>query len=471
MYGKTTYIILFITLALSSIALSQKLPTNNFEGNLSPGNFDILLMFRLEEKEDSLITKLYVPAQSVFAEKSSQTIIDSDSLIIYFDRINMSYRAYIDYENKKLTGTYFQRRNKFDLNLYFIDDEDAISFDRPQTPQKLYPYVVQEHIIENKRDDIKLSGSLFLPDTINTHTLAIVLTGSGASTRNELFGGHQTFKVIADYLARNQIAVFIYDERGAGESTGKQRDNTTRTYMTDALNILEYFKKNKNINPEKIGYVGHSEGVLVAMKAASVNKNDVAFIVSLAGPGVPTVELMKKQVEDMYRLSDIDKDTIEILIEYRKKLFDLTQEYDRITDLRKNAVALTEEYAELFNEYQQEKYGLNEFGAHSFLGQYITPWLRYFLKLDPANYIKQVKCPVIALNGDKDIQVHAASNIDAIEKALKEANNENYEVKIFEGLNHIFQPAETGSNEEYMYIQQTISEEVLDTILNFINKL
>ncbi len=464
-------LIAFILTAKNSDA--EGLPTNNFDGFLKPGDLKIKLMFRLHEQEDGeLVTKMYIPTQEGFGEKSTKTLIDGDTLRLYYDHLQMHYYAYIDRENKSLTGTYYQGRNVFDMNLNFISDDDAITFERPQQPVEPFPYIKEEVTVRNERDNVNISGTLFLPDTVNKHNLVIFSTGGGAPLRNQRFGGHHTFFVIADLLVRNNIAVFIYDERGVGKSTGRFRDNTTRTFMIDAYNSLRHLKNHKNINPEKIGFLGHSEGALVAFKVASTYPNDVGFIVSMSGPGVPIIDLMKQQVRDMYRFSDHDEETIEMLIDYRSQKFDLAVKYQRSATIRDSIVAFMEEFAESLEEkgMEPDRYGINLPGAHQFISQVISNWLKYFLRLNPSDYIERTKCPVLIINGDLDMQINAELNVAAIEEALKKGGNNKFESHIFEGLNHIYQPAVKGTSDEYMLINETISEDVLQLILSYIQK-
>jgi uncharacterized protein len=463
----TTIILLFF----ANYSYAQQFPTNNFDGSINPGDFEIFMLFRVEEYNDSIVVKLYVPEQNLFGEPSTHIRFDEDTVVIHFDRLKMRIEGYFDRENYKFIGNYIQGRNAFSMDFDFLDDDDAVSFDRPQNPSEPFNYIIQEQFVDSRIDSVSLAGSLYLPDTIGKHKLAIITTGSGAPGRNELFGGHQIFGIIADYLARNGIAVFIYDERGAGKSGGVFTTNTTRTFLTDVLNLIRYFKNHDNIDDSKIGLVGHSEGALVAFKTAAVNQNDVAFIVSMAGPGVKIVELFKKQAEELYNLADIEPELRELLIAHRKEMFDAYVNNPKGTHPRTTLNNLCEKYAEKMSEEDVERFRMNEYGAHYFLSQVQSKWMAYFLKLEPQSYIVRTKCPVLVLNGDKDIQINAEINTKAIAEALKKGENESFKIKIYEGLNHIFQTAQTGTQSEYMYIQESISQEVLEDILLFIRDL
>ncbi len=467
---KFFYILVFVILFQADFSYAQKFPTNNFDGYINPGDFEIFLMFRVEETTDSTVVKMYVPEQNLFAESSTRIRFDEDTVVIHFDRLKMRIEGYFDRKNNKFIGNYIQGRNTFKMDFDFLTDKQAVSFDRPQNPKEPFNYIIQEHTIFNKLEEISLSGSLYLPDTVQKHKLAIILTGSGAPGRNEMFGGHQVFGIIADYLASNGIATFIYDERGAGKSQGVFTTNTTRTFLTDALNIIKYFKTHDNIKPNEIGLIGHSEGALVAFKAAAVNRNDVSFIVSMAGPGVEIYELFKKQAEELFNVSDISDEIRELLIAHRKEMFDAIKDNPAGVNPRLRLNEISAKYAEKMSEEDVEKYRMNEYGAHYFLSQVQSKWMRYFLKLKPALYIERAKCPVLIINGDNDLQTNAEINTTAIAEALERGGNMNFLVKIYPGLNHIFQPSQKGTQSEYMMIQQSMSNEVLEDVLRFITE-
>jgi fermentation-respiration switch protein FrsA (DUF1100 family) len=206
------------------------------------------------------------------------------------------------------------------------------------------------------------------------------------------------------------------------------------------------------------------------MLAAKYPKN-VDFIISLAGPGVPMRELLLKQMDDISRAEDIPEAHLQILFKMQSELLDVATKKMEMTELRKEIKAVYDKYGANFTEEERNEYRMNESGLNMAVLQFSQPWIRYFLTIDPAVYLKKIKCPVLALNGTKDIQVSSKENLAAIEKHLSEGKCKNIKIIELEGLNHIFQKSETGQVQDYYKIQQTISPDVLPLLVEFINSL
>jgi len=101
----------------------------------------------------------------------------------------------------------------------------------------------------------------------------------------------------------------------------------------------------------------------------------------------------------------------------------------------------------------------------------LTPWLRAYVTINPADYLNKVKCPVLALNGTKDIAVNCQANLTGISKALDQGGNKQYKIVPLDGLNHLFQKANTGSETEYAHISESVNSIALETVSNWINTL
>ncbi len=276
---------------------------------------------------------------------------------------------------------------------------------------------------------------------------------------------------MADYLTRNGIAVFRYDDRGVFESTGDIMNSTTYDFMTDAYTVIKFFESNPNIDNKMIGVAGHSEGGIIAMMLAAKYPKNVDFIISMAGPGVDSKTLLQKQIADISRASGIDEESIEILNGMQLELMNYAENAKDLVELRKEITSLYEKYGKMFSEEKREEYGLNQSGINRAVMQFSYPWMKYFLSINPDDYLKKVKCPVLALNGTKDIQVDADINLLAIEKSLSDGKCKYYKVEKLEGLNHLFQLADKGTVEEYFTIQQSFAEEPLVLIKDFIKEL
>jgi dipeptidyl aminopeptidase/acylaminoacyl peptidase len=342
----------------------------------------------------------------------------------------------------------------------------STGLNRPQEPKPPFPYTSEDVTFTNDKFNIRIAGTLTLPHGKGPFKAVILITGSGAQNRNEELMGHKPFLIIADYLSRNGIAVLRYDDRGVGGSQGNYQEATSADLATDAEAAFNFLKNNPKINRKKIGLIGHSEGGLIAPILAASN-TDIGFIVSLAGPGVTGQQILVRQTEDINRLSGMKENAIKESVETDKKLYAVLRKEKDNNKAEKKILALYSEIlkkrktpeAEAEKEVQQLK---QRFGTRTYT------WLRYFLTTDPARFWKKVECPVLALNGEKDLQVAAHENLPAIEKALNSGGNKSVKTVSLPGLNHLFQHCTTGLPAEYGTIEETFSPEVLKIIANWI---
>jgi len=279
--------------------------------------------------------------------------------------------------------------------------------------------------------------------------------------------GHKPFLVIADYLTRNGIAVLRFDDRGIAKSKGSFATATSADFATDALAAVEYLKTRKEIDSKKIGIAGHSEGGMIAPMCA-VNSNDVSFIVLLAGTGVTGEEILLLQTELILKANGSPKEEVEKSIKQNKLIYEVIKEeadslimYNKLVELYNEDVSKMSEDEKKKPENSKDMF---ERGAK----QILSPWFRFFIKYDPRPTLEQVNVPVLALNGGKDLQVDPKQNLPEIEKALKSGGNKNFKTVELPGLNHLFQPAETGAPGEYAKIETTFSEDALKIMKDWI---
>jgi hypothetical protein len=268
--------------------------------------------------------------------------------------------------------------------------------------------------------------------------------------------GHRPFLVLSDFLTRHGIAVLRADDRGVAKSTGNFQAATTADFATDAEAGLAYLKTRPEVNPRKIGLIGHSEGGMIAPMVAARNP-DVAFIVMLAGPGVPGDEILPAQLLLIAQANGTPRAVAEKQAAEQREL-------DAILTGGGDDAAIAKKLRDKVSE------GLLDPQIEAQINTVNTPWFRYFLKYDPAQDLRKVQCPVLALNGERDLQVPPRLNLPAIRKALEESGNKNVEVDELPGLNHLFQTAKTGAPGEYIEIEETMSPAVLDKIAAWISR-
>ena len=369
------------------------------------------------------------------------------------------YEGTLNAAKSAINGTWTQ--GDITRNLNFQRSDQLLELVRPQNPAKPYPYREEEVTFANSKAQISLAGALTLPPGNGPFPAAILIAGSGPHDRDENVAGHRPFLVLADHLTRKGIAVLRYDKRGIGKSTGKYDQATTEDFAGDAAAALAYLKSRKEIDAKKIGLIGHSEGGMIAPMLAS-RSSDVAWMVLLAAPGLKGEDVMLLQSGLILKAAGFDDDRIAKARDFNQQSYALARE-------EKDPEVLEAKLAELVDST-----GMSTTLPPTTLkpqAQMMTSaWFRFFLDYDPIPALKKTQCPVLALNGDKDLQMASKENLAQIQKALYEAGNKDFQTKEIPGLNHLFQHAPTGSPTEYGGIEETMAPEVLTSISDWILK-
>lgn len=361
----------------------------------------------------------------------------------------------------EIRGTYSQ----FGASAPFRLSREAVKRPaRPQEPKPPFPYLTEEVTYYN--GDIKLVGTLSLPPGDGAVPGVVMITGSGRQDRDETVLGHKPFLVIADHLTRSGIAVLRMDDRGAGESTGNIFDATSSDFAEDALIGVRWLKAHDRVAGDRIGLLGHSEGGTVAALAASRSSN-VAFVIMLAGAAVPLSDVFPRQIELIGLLDGDSKDKVDAEVALWRELFDIHRTEPDESKLDAAVHDVVERLAEL--ETSDEDPESRAASRKQTLKLVRSRWFRYIAVFDPFTAIREVKVPLLALNGGLDLQVDAAQNLPRIRQAVREGHNADATVLRLAGVNHAFQRAETGRISEYAAIEETISPEVLTILSDWIS--
>ena len=294
-------------------------------------------------------------------------------------------------------------------------------------------------------------------------------SGSGPQNRDEELLGHKPFLVLADYLTKNGIAVLRFDDRGTAESTGNFKTATSLDFARDVEFAIKYLQTRKEINKNQIGLIGHSEGGIIAPMVAA-ESNDINFIVLLAGTGIRGDQLLLLQQELIGKVSGISDTELQKAKAINKGAFDIILKSNNVESLKSELTNYIKQTL-IDNPESEKPSGMSEEDYIELqVSQITSPWMIYFIKYNPAPILEKVKCPVLAINGEKDLQVSPKVNLKAIENALEKGGNKNITTKELSGLNHLFQECETGLPGEYATIEQTFSPIALAEILNWILK-
>ncbi len=439
-----------------------------WEGKLMAPGMPIRVILKTFNKEDgSLSALLDVIDQNAKDIPVTSIVFTNDSLNFSIATMASTYKGKYIKDSLIVRGSMKQGLFDMTLDLTKVDKPSAIN--RPQTPKEPFPYNSEEVVFENKIEKFNLAGTLTIPKGNGKYPAVILVTGSGPQDRDETLLMHKPFAVLADYLTRNGIAVLRYDDRGVGLSKGSFAKATSMDFAQDALAAVEFLKTRKEIDSKKIGIAGHSEGGLIAPMCAATS-SDVAFIVLLAGPGISGKEILLMQTQLILKAEGSTQKELENADKLNKRIYDVIEnEADSLTTFNKLRALFDEDVKNLSAE-EKNKPEYSEQAFSRKVSILLNPWFRFFVKYDPRPILEQLTIPVLAINGEKDLQVPPKENLKAIDDALKTANNKNYKIVELPNLNHLFQPTSTGKPSEYGQIETTFSEDALKIIGDWIKQ-
>ncbi len=380
-----------------------------------------------------------------------------------------SYAGKYNSDHTKIDGQWQQNGQSFPLvfNKIKLEDTKEPIVKRPQNPKKPYPYRDIDVEFDNSADNVHLMGTLTLPKATGRYPAAILITGSGPQDRDESLLGHKPFLVLADHLTRAGFAVLRYDERGVGKSTGDFSMATSEDLARDVSAAVDFLKTQDEVDPSQIGLIGHSEGGYIAPMVAT-QRNDIAFVVMMAGPGVPGSEIIPNQTELISRAAGASDEDIRKNIDLLKQIIALATSDKPKPEIKAAIKEMTDKLSANMTDAERKATPAEALSAQ--MEGMMLPWFRFFLTYDPRPALKAIKCPVLVLNGSKDLQVDPKLNLPEIKKAFESVGKKNYEIVELENLNHLFQTCKTGSPSEYRGIEETIAPVAMDTITKFMQK-
>lgn len=440
--------------------------TGTWNGKLSIQGSELRIVFHIEETENGLITKMDSPDQGAKDIPTDQTSFKDNTLTIKAAAMGMTYQGKYNAEGNKIEGVFQQGPGSLPLTLSRKAIEKP---SRPQDPTD-FPYEQEEVSVEN--GDHLLAGTLTLPKGKTPSQIVVLVSGSGPQNRNEEVNAynHRPFLVLSDYLTRQGIGVLRYDDRGVGESTGDFASATTADFASDAAAMITYLQTRKDLAKAKIGIAGHSEGGMIAPVVASQLKDQVDFLVLLAGPGIPIDELMLLQAQKLSETGGVPADIIEANQKALKKAYNYIKENESMSAeaLRPGLEEIFKTSLDDFPEMVRMSIPDVDAFAQKEADELLRPWFLYFIRFNPDDYLSKINVPVYALNGTLDLQVTAEENLKGIEVSLAKANNKKVKIEAMEGLNHLFQKATTGMPNEYGQIEETFNEAAMRKIASWI---
>lgn len=421
-----------------------------WRGELSiEGHGELPLVLRISRSDGEWVAKLDNPEQAAIGIPAGTVELREAHLDIRFPSIGGRYTAERT-DRASVAGTWVQSGLTAPLAMSKVSDSPLVR-NRPQTPEPPFPYR-QEDVRFTSADGVALAGTLVTPKGEGPFPGVVLITGSGPQDRDETIAGHKPFRVLADYLARHNVASLRYDDRGAGASGGDFAAASFADFAADARAAAARLRRSDRIG--WVGLAGHSEGGLVALEAAVRQPEVSDFLVLLATPAVPLYDVVIAQSELIAKAGGASETERRAFVSQQKEVLEIIGDDADRDDRRERIKTLLVER------------GLPEQVAARQARGWATDNFKYLLSMNPQRLLRQVQGPILVLAGDRDLQVPPAQNMPPMRRAL--ADNPSARIHVFEGLNHLFQPAETGAPSEYAVIEQTLAPDVLSLMASWI---
>lgn len=459
---KRLFALLTLMATLLSNANAQSTSLRDFEGRYWLAvAVQLPLDLTFQRSGDSVVPVIYSVFQGNAAIHPTSWSFSGDTLVFRNKDISLKITAVYNRSANTFDGTFKQFVTS--ERITFNPTEGPFKANRPQTPQPPYSFDEEKVTVTFKDGRTTLSGTLTLPRKEGRFPAVVLVSGSGQQNRDEEIFLHKPFLVIADYFARRGIAVLRYDDRGVGRSTGDASKATTLDFANDARGAFDFLRKHHRIDRCRIGIVGHSEGALIAQIVAAQCRK-VSFIAFLGGQGCSGAEILLQQNRRLFELQGVADTFVEKRLACMREFFVVA---DTIGPKGKMIPALQEVISRncpSLTQSQLEVVGLDKKSLFGWSQQLQLPWFKTFLKLTPADYLPKVKCRILAIGGEKDVQVPAKENLEQIKKL----SGGKADTRLMPSLNHLLQHCTTGLPDEYLSIEETISPEVLEILADWI---
>lgn len=309
-------------------------------------------------------------------------------------------------------------------------------------------------------DSIRLAATLALPaGGAARHPAVVLLSGTGRQTRDCVMAGRPLFRVLSDSLAARGVAVLRSDDRGTGRSTGHYEAATTADFAADALAAVAYLRSRADIDPRRIGLVGHSEGGAAACIAAA-QSSDIAFVASLSGMMADGLASVVQQNHDLVEAAPLAPDDKARYHDINGRLFRTAHRYAQSDSLRDKLYATYDAWrADSANSHIR-------YAIHMYAATACTPWYRHMIRYNPADHLPRLRCPVLLVGGEKDAMVNPQLHIGTARRLL--AHNPDVTARVFPGINHILLPCQRGTPDEYASIAEPLSADVLHLVAEWV---
>jgi pimeloyl-ACP methyl ester carboxylesterase len=456
----TAFLLIFV-----SISTQAQSVVGVWYGDLNVQGQVIGIILNISDDSGTLSATIDIPMQGAKGLAADHVSFSDSSLAVKLSAFGIEYKGLLA-TNDLIKGNFMQAGLVLPLD-FGKEIKEAPS--KPQDPKKPYPYIEEHVTFQNSTDATKLAGTLTLPSKEGQYPAVILVSGSGPQNRDSEIMGHKPFLILADYFTKAGYAVLRYDDRGVANSQGVFSLSTMEDFASDAAAAFLFLKTHPNILADKIGIAGHSEGGAIAAIVAAEHK-DLAFIISMAGPALPGDSILLLQKRLIESAAGVPEPTIDDGVNINRKMFNIIKK-----NLEGDALhqALETEYRQYLGQVGSPE-GISvdrEKQIKEFVATLTTPWLMGFVRYNPEYKLNQVRCPILAINGSKDLQVPSKENLAAIKKITHDSGNMRVTIQELAGLNHLFQECNTGAISEYATIQQTFSPTAMQLMVEWLQQI
>jgi len=451
--------IVVVTLAVLSFgdAFGQERLMGSWAGTLEVGGTELRIVFHVKQDDGGLSATMDSPDQGATGIPVSSVTVEGDSVTLAVARINGRYEGALSSDGSTMEGSWTQGGQSAPLVLTPANEDGAAPPPRPQHPEPPYPYVTEDVTFVNEDAHITLAGTLTRPKGDGPHPAVVLVSGSGPQNRDSEVFNHKLFHVLADHLTRQGLAVLRYDERGVGDSEGTFDGATMQDFAGDVAAAVRFLKEQPSTDQNEVGLLGMSEGGLVA-PLVHTKHQPAAFLVLMAGPSVPGGEILVEQRASLVAAQGASPAAVDSIRRLQRRLMEAVR-------TGTDSAAIAQSVRPLLKDQ-----GNNDEQIDAQIEQMTTDWFRAFVRHDPAPVLRALDVPVFALYGRLDLQVPPEQNVDPMRAALSASPSEDTTVRVLNGLNHLFQPAETGLPTEYGQIDTTMAPAALNAVTEWIRE-
>lgn len=464
--------LVFSMLIISLSSVCQRQVKGDWMGTLNIGvKVRLILHIKKDSATGSYTATMDSPDQGAKGIPVSSLRVQGDSLHAEVNVIKGNYDGLFT-DDTTLTGSWSQGPAKLALTL--VKTNEVTALNRPQTPKPPFNYKSEDVEYDNADKSVHFAGTFTCPNSAGPFPAAILITGSGQQDRDETLFEHKPFAVIADYLTKEGLAVLRVDDRGMGKTTGDLLNATSEDFAKDVEAGLAYLKSRSETDTARLGLIGHSEGGLIAELLASRRK-DINFVVLLAGPGIKGSVLLADQGAAILESEGYSADAVNLYKPFFSQVVNISITEKDTSVAFKKAWAAYESWKKTAPQTTRNQLGFTDDTAvksilKNLVTTFLLPWMKYFLNNDPSKLVEKINAKVLALNGEKDIQVLAKPNLAGIKVALQKSKSKVADVEMLPGLNHLFQKCTKCSVSEYGQLEETINPAALTAIGDWLKK-